>query len=249
MVSIVIPIATGSTASRWNNTELRYALRSVERYLKGYGEVFIVGQAPTWLHNVTVIPATDHDRTYYKERNIFNKIMLACQDDRVTADFLFMNDDHFLLREFEAGEFPWYHEGNLSHHLKRTDPYWQTIQNAVNWFFRQGMNDNAYFDVHCPILYNKAIFRHLIHLDWELKSGYPIKTMYGHFFRNYAQDPFPCADSDPVKDLKITGAKAYTEIKALIKDRLFFSTNDNCRDGGMEAVLQEIYPNKSKYER
>lgn len=241
MTSIVIPLATGSTASRWGE-ELRYCLRSIKKHLKGYGEVFIVGQAPAWLKNVTVIPATDHDKTYYKERNIFNKVMLACQDERVTNNFLFMNDDHFLLSDFEAGSFPYYYDGTISDQATRTTPYVNTVINTACY-----IEDNKvpYFDIHSPILYNKDLFsRWMPTLNWERKYGYCIKTMYCGFnsvLLDTNQQPYP--------DLKISGSKTSTEIKALIKDRLFFSTNDNSRDGGMLAVFQELYPNKSKFER
>lgn len=238
MTSIVIPYATGSTASRWNDTELRYCLRSIERYLKGYGEIFLVGAAPRWLQNVTVIPATDHDKTYYKERNIFNKIILACQDERVTDDFLFMNDDHFLLSEFEARAFPYYYDGNLKQHAERTDPYATTVKNTIEQI---GTDLVEYSDIHTSILYNKGRFQFwLKDIDWGKKYGYCIKTLYAST-GDLADTVYP--------DLKITGAKSATEIKGLIKDRLFFSTNDNCRDGVMEAVLQELYPKKSSYER
>lgn len=249
MTSIVIPYATGPTASHWNDTELRFCLRSIERYLKGYGEIFLVGAAPRWLQNVTVIPATDHDKTYYKEWNIFTKVMLACQDERVTEDFLFMNDDHFLLSEFEAGTFPAYYSGYLKDGMNRSDPYRQSIVNTIEWLdnyrlaeFQWISADNGeYFDIHCPIIYNKSRWDNIQVPDWEKKYGYCIKTIYGmHVYRDECEE-YP--------DLKIHGAKSATEIKALVKDRLFFSTNDNCRDGGMEAVLQELYPNKSKYER
>lgn len=237
--SIVIPLATGSFASHWNDTELRYCLRSVERYLKCYGDIFIIGKAPVWLQNVTVIPATDNDKIYYKERNIFNKIMLACQDERVSEDFLFMNDDHFLLSEFEAGNFPYYWDGTIGEHVERSDPYGNTARNTMEWL---SMGDIVpYFDIHAPILYCKNKLPFWVRgAPWEKKYGFCIKTVYALF-----------AGSNPTQypDLKLSGSLSSHEIKEKIKGRLFFSTNDNCRDGGMEAVLQELYPNKSNFER
>lgn len=241
MTSLVIPLATGSTASRWGE-ELRYCLRSAEKHLKGYGEVFIVGEAPVWLKNVTVIPATDHDKAYYKERNIFQKVILACQDNRVTDDFLFMNDDHFLLRDFAAGEFPYYYDGTIGDQTNRTDPYAQSAANTEDLIEDFGF---PYFDVHCPILYNKRQFsRWMGTVDWNKKYGYCIKTLYCAFNSIDVLE-----DHRKIADLKISGSKTSTEIKDLIKERLFFSTNDNSRDGGMLAMFQELYPNKSQFER
>ena len=242
MTSIVIPLASGTFASHAQDVELRYALRSVEKYLKGYGEIFIIGQAPRWIKNVTVIPATDNDKIYYKERNIFNKIMLACQDSRVSEDFLFMNDDHFLLSEFEAGEFPYYYQGTVTLQAARNTPYVNSVFNTVEFL---GDYKALYFDIHCPIVYNKAVFsRWIPTADWDKKYGYCIKTLYCNFdslLVGETQQYYP--------DLKLSGPLSSLEIKEKIKGRLFFSTNDNVMEGGMLAVFEELYPKKSKYEK
>lgn len=236
--SIIIPLASGTFASHTQDVELRYALRSVEKYLKGYGEVFIIGQAPHWIKNVTVIPATDNDKIYYKERNIFNKIMLACQDSRVSEDFLFMNDDHFLFSEFEAAEFPYYYHGQISKQVSRTDPYVNTIKNTIS----QVETDLVeYSDIHAPIVYNKQEFQMCMKdIDWTIKFGYCIKTLYTAA-EDLADTVYP--------DLKLSGPLSSREIKEKIKDRLFFSTNDNVMEGGMLAVFEELYPKPSRYER
>src|SRR5688500_13559340 len=97
MTSIVIPLGHGS---HWGNTELRYCLRSVEKHLTGYGDVIIIGEKPAWLRNVIHIPFDEGPapKSFEKERNIFNKIMVACNDDRVTDSFLFMPADHLMLQ-------------------------------------------------------------------------------------------------------------------------------------------------------
>ena len=48
MTSIILPYK----ASRYGDLELRYCMRSIERHLKGVGEVFLLGKAPAWLQNV-----------------------------------------------------------------------------------------------------------------------------------------------------------------------------------------------------
>lgn len=232
--SIVIPLGTGS---RWNNTELRFALRSVEKHLTGYGDIFIIGEKPEWLQNVIHIPATDIEQTWAKERNIFNKIMLACDDPRVSDDFLFMNDDHFLLRDYVAGEFPFYWDGSLTD-VMRVSQYKNTVANTV----AQISEEVRYFDVHCPIVYNKMQFLYAVdELDWSRKYGYCIKTVY-------AQSLF-----DPItihlRDLKINQPLPYGEIINLIAGRPWFSIGDAARQGDMLQVLEDLYSAKSCYEK
>lgn len=231
--SIIIPLGNGS---RWNNTELRYCLRSITKHLTGYGDIFIVGEKPEWLRNVVHIPCPDYgDKTYHKERNIYEKIMAACKDERVTDDFLFMNDDHFLLQDFEAGKFPYYCQGWLSEFMTVTD-YKYTVRNTIEAF----PGHMLYFDIHSPVVYNKSKFEAAMEpFDWSLKFGYCIKTIYCNAIELRAIE-YP--------DLKINEVYSSDKICKLIAGRPWFSIGDKAREGGLLKVLNEIYPNKSPYE-
>lgn len=233
--SIVIPLGNGS---RWNDTELRYCLRSVEKLLTGYGEVFLIGEKPSFLNNNIIhIPCPDHgDKTYDKERNIYTKIMAAIADQRVTDDFLFMNDDHFLLQDYEAGTFPYYCQGWLSEFMTVTD-YKNTVRNTIDWLLGR---DCPYFDIHCPIVYNKEKFTWCVpHADWGKQFGYCIKTIYCEINAITAPE-YP--------DLKINEVLPASKIREQIAGRTWFSIGDRAREGGLLRVLQELYPRKSKYE-
>lgn len=238
--SIVIPLASNGFGSRWGDTELRYCLRSIEKHLKGYGDIFLIGHKPNWVKNIIHIPATDGDKIYEKEKNIFNKIMLAVNDERVTDDFLFMNDDHYLMHDYEAKGFPYYYHGTGAEQInKRTDPYSTTLKNTYPHAL--GAFIASYWDIHCPILYNKEGVRLIAEEDWTKKWGYCIKTLY-------------CEEMEiegiEYPDLKIQDQfLSYSEIKELIKGRAWFSIHDRCRNDSMLAVLQELYPKKSKYEK
>lgn len=234
--SIVIPLGTGS---RWNDTELRYCLRSIEKHLTGYGDIFIIGEKPDWLRNVVHVPFADQgDKTYDKELNIYSKIMAAIADDRVTDDFLFMNDDHFLLQGYEAGKFPYYCHGWLNDFMITSD-YKHTVTNTANLFSL--IPDILYFDVHAPVLYNKAIFAATFAgLDWSKWFGYCIKTVYANNVIGLTAIEYP--------DLKISEAYPASKIHKLLSGRAWFSIHDRAFNGGVRQVLQELYPKKSKYE-
>lgn len=233
--SIVIPLGLGS---RWDNRELRFALRSVEKHLTGYGDIFLIGERPAWLQNVIHIPATDGDKTYDKERNIFAKIMLACNDDRVTENFLFMNDDHFLLQGYEADKFPFYYDGLLSDKMTVTD-YKYTVRNTQDWLLGAAVD---YMDIHCPIIYNRKKFEWCVpSADWSKPYGYCIKSAYCYINGIVGSPRYP--------DLKLNEPLPATRIKELITGRAWFSMGDRAREGGMLQVLQELYPAPSKYEK
>jgi hypothetical protein len=233
--SIVLPLGTGS---RNNDLELRYCLRSIEKHLTGYGDVFIVGNKPDWLHGIIHIPCPDYgDKTYDKERNIYTKIMAACSDERVSEDFLFMNDDHFLLQSYEAWRFPYYCQWNLNEYKTVTD-YKYTVKNTIEALSETG-HFNIYWDVHCPIVYNKQFIRTLSRLDWSIKFGYCIKTMYCEKFVKHGVG---------AEDLKINESLPASRIRQMLTGRPWFSIGDKAFNGGIKAALQELYPRKSKYE-
>jgi hypothetical protein len=231
--SIVIPLGRGS---KYNELELRFALRSISKHLTGYGDILIVGEYPPWLNGCIHIPATDGTQTYEKERNIFNKIMLACNDERISDDFLFMNDDHYLLRDYEAGAFPFYYDGRLSEKLTVTQ-FKQTVNNTMRAVLTR---DPTYTDVHCPILYNKHLFRRLEQYDWSVKYGYCIKTLYC-----YESIHGMCYEHD----LKIKDPLPYAEIIHQLKGRSWFSIGDGAFAGDIRQVLEDLYSVPSKHEK
>lgn len=238
--SIVIPLGHGS---RNNDMELRYCLRSIEKHLTGYGDIFIVGECPTWLQNVIHIPFDEGiaPKTYEKERNIFNKIMAACADDRVSEWFLFMNDDHYLLDRYQARIFPYYHDSTLNCYKTVTE-YKHTIRNTID-HFEGALVGN--FDVHCPIVYKKELLYWAFKLrepvpDWSKHFGYCIKSTYCDINRIIG---------DKRHDLKINEPLTVGQIKHLIAGRSWFSIGDKAFNGEIRQVLQELYPKKSRYEK
>jgi hypothetical protein len=238
MTSIVIPLAGHGHGSRWNDTELRYCLRSIEKHLSGHGDIFLIGHRPDWCINVHHIPAVDGEMVYERDRNIFNKIMLAINDERVTENFLFMNDDHWLLKDYQADRFPIYCHGDLAEYVVREDLYGNTVKNTA-------LHVDAlspYFDVHCPIVYNKTIFPQLQRYDWNKKYGYCIKTLYV----NQLAPPFITTEHP---DIKINEPISSNKIRMLIDGKHWFSAGHKAAQGGLGKTLQDLYPVKSRYEK
>jgi hypothetical protein len=248
MTSIVIPLSAPlGFGSRHNDIELRYCLRSIEAHLSGYGDIFLIGHKPKWVNKVIHIPAEDEQRTWWKERNIYRKILLACEDPRVSDDFLFMNDDHFLLKDYVAGEFPYYWDGYLDEHTGREDQYGASVRNTRNLF----KGNYRHYDVHAPIVYNKKHFRLFTSMtSWDLKHGYCIKTLYSVSV-GVIESKDEILNGPQCPDLKINQPLPPAKIKELLTGRSWFSVDNKAFDigGGMAGVLQELYPNKSQYER
>jgi hypothetical protein len=234
MIDVVIPLGNRSTVK---NLELRYCLRGIQKHLKGVGQVFIIGECPEWLTGIIYIPHDDDPRSRYKERNIKTKIMTACMDEQLSNDFLMWHDDHFLLQDIEAREFPTVHHGIMN---PGPGQYGQTKQNTMALFCDSA--DRIYdYDSHCPILFNTLKFMAAVSkLDWSKWYGYCLKTVY--CISNGIQGEY-------YPDLKIRHMNSTEEIRGAIAGRRWFSIGDRCWAGGyMKEVLEELYPEKSMYE-
>jgi hypothetical protein len=234
MVDIIIPLNNRSTQK---NLELRYCLRSIEKYLSGVGDIFIVGYCPDWVQNVIHIPFDEDSRNRFRDRNIMSKMMIVCNDERVSDDFLMVHDDHFLLADYEAGEFPYYHCGHM---VPGQGQYGETKRNTEHLLCVLSGIPILNYDAHCPILFNKGKFLKVSQADWSKWYGYCLKTLY--CVMNGIEGEF-------MYDIKIRMPLKADNIMNMVQGRSWFSIGDRCwTEGGMKEVLQTLYPSKSKYE-
>lgn len=226
MISVVYALGN---KSRWQNNEIRFSLRSVEKHLKGFLDVWVVGERPDFLRNVNHIPAPDpYD---VPDRNIMEKIKKACENPGVSDPFLFFNDDHYLLADYQAEEFPYYYDMPLQEKIAKRgmDNYGQRMQNSMKHLQRLGKPIKN-FDIHTPILYQKQAFLdNVCSLDWTITQGYVIKSLYANSLNidgAYLKD---CKHNYPV-------------------DTPLYSTFPKV-PANIQKFLLEKFPNPSKFER
>lgn len=225
MLDILLPFKH----SKWGDIELKYCLRSLEKHLKNYGDLYIIGDKPlTVKQNFIHVPFESGTNRVYKERNIFQMGMWAV-DNEVGDPFIFFNDDHFLLRDYEAKDFPNYY----AEWPVKSDMYGHTIANT-----KEVAEGARFADVHCPMVFDKQRFRQKIAMqDWDRKGGYCMKTLYADGL-----------EGEQCTDLKIRLQYPAWQLQEMIKDRDWFSIDDASRGPEVEGLLKGLYPNKSKYE-
>lgn len=230
-MNILIPIGTGSC---WQDNELRFCLRSIEKHLTGWYKIIIVGRLPDWIKQndrLVFIQAKDRSGAVNKEANIHRKI-LAGINYGIGESFLFMNDDHFLLQNFEVYKFPYHHKGLLSDTIKsinRANAYYKTLRQTLISLPGKPYN----WDTHCPIIYESEKYTRSIKKDLP-PFGYGLKTIYCE--RNKVIGSF-------YPDLKLGFGSDYD-----IKDRLYFSIGNKAVCAELEFFLKELYPFPSQFE-
>lgn len=240
-MNVVIPLHEWSGTK---NLELRYALRSFEQYMP-HDAIVLIGFKPSWIKNVIHIPFKDDPKPQFRDANIFLKLKYFIdKHNAYTTDFIYANDDHFLLEQFIADEYP--HKGDLKRNMlnrANDDPYRKTIFNTALITGERVFN----FDVHRPMTivpdyFNNAFIgpdsKHPI-IDWSKPFGYLMKTLY------MKATPFAAGREG---DWKFTEMGSGEQVWAMRDKMPFFSLSDKAVDQSMIDTLQKLYPNKSKYE-
>ncbi len=239
MIDVVIPLGTGS---EYDNFELRNCLRSIEQYLIGVKNVFIIGECPEWVQNVFYIPTYDNQNRKWKDRNIYNKLLLACNDTRISEDFLFFNDDHYLTKPVQADEFPYYYRERdmlrTIDAIKNDFPWTESLRNTRDYLVSNNC-DVKMFDMHCPIIYNKEKLKVLEAVNWYKEYGYGIKSLYCNLNK---------IEGVLQKDNRLFPYHNEGSINRRIKFAApFFSTSPEIPPIQIETI-KKLYPVPSKYE-
>lgn len=214
-MTICYPLAT-----QIDHTELKFSLRSIQKFLSPPFEVVIIGtQLPGWLTNVTVIEMGD----------IPGRPMLSVRKKILASlnyadEIFFMNDDIFLLRKYNTKVY--YSSGSLKGKAESgARPLCEQLEK---------LNKPLSYYGHYPAVYKKDFVRVMEHFtdDCITKSAY----------LNYLE-----VESKEVPDCKILKPMKPDVIREWIKYRPCFSTGIQSLPSAL-TILQELFPEPSKYE-
>ena len=161
-MTVIYTIGTGST---WDNNELRYSLRSLER-CKNVGEVILAGFCPEWVDRSAVRHIYIGDEYHHAHLNITHKIVEAAK--AFSGDFVVMSDDHILLKAFDFDHLPLWHKGELNNVMGNS---YQTSIAETRTFLR-ARNMSAYAtNLHFPKLYTREAFERCLPF-FRIAAGY-----------------------------------------------------------------------------
>lgn len=222
--------------------DLKFALRSLEKFGPQIDEVYIIGeQIPSYI-NPTKIVHIAHADSYddrFKEKNQYDKVMAAINSGNVTKVFLYMHDDHFLLTKMQ--DIAWYDKTLFNKYitLHPEGIYRKTIHNTLALTGNTVYN----YDVHAPMVMDRLLFASKMpKFDWNKDYGYCLKTLYANKENLFSID---------APDLKIRYPSTQTEYTNQVKGREWFSNDDLAWDdmGEMKHFLTGLYPDISKWEK
>lgn len=201
-------------------TELKYSLRSLVKYLPPPFEVMIIGsQVPEWITNVKQIDMPDVPGR--KQLSIRIKILTALEYAR---EILFLNDDVYLL---EKSVFPYFFHGMLT-------TYKESGAKPLHDQLIQKGKAIKHFDGHYPLFYNQCFKEASKHFSGDCI----IKSMYCNYLG---------IEGVFTPDCKLLKEMKPELIREFIKDKPCFSTGIYSLKSAL-PILEELYPNKSKFE-
>lgn len=234
-MDLVYPLGTGSV---WDNNELRYSLRSVVENVKDLENVWIIGERPDWLTNVRYLPVKDmFDRP---TKNTFHKLQSVCREPDLSDDFLWMNDDFFILKPTPVAEFPYFYKGVLPSGIRKSRLLAiESPVNTVNYlqFHKLTMLD---YRVHCPIRFNKQKILDLPVAENEF-GVVNTRAVYGNYYKvggvEHKENFMPVHGNVP-------------ELQSWCEKHDWASVISlTAKNWGFRKFMSERFPNPSQFEK
>lgn len=169
LVDVVYPLSNGST---WQDNELRYSLRSLDKFARNLGRVFVVGRKPAWLTGVVHIPARDNPMVN-KDANIINKIRLAIAAG-ISERFIFASDDQFLAAPVDLATLPVTHEHASGKDKSR---WWDRFYHTQKYLTDRG-RPTLFYETHLFQPHTTQAFEQAcVNADYETNPGYTVNSL------------------------------------------------------------------------
>lgn len=166
------------SGSHHGNRELLYSLRALEKHCKDIGDVWIVGNRPHFLNDKVKYLWVEDGGAWWQ--NAFYKTLAAIKAG-ISKEFLLMNDDFFMLQDFEAGKYPYYHKGEMPEIPK--SKYQTVICNTGRILKIQGY-PTKHYGIHCPIRIDGEKYKQLEKYYTNPYEPVPVsaRCLYGNIF-------------------------------------------------------------------
>lgn len=219
--------------------ELIYSLRSLENV--PHDKVFIVGGCPKCVNKEKVahIPVLQGSNRY---QNTTLSLIAACDDSRISDDFILFNDDFFVLEKIENPV----QELNLNmgslyaqaeRLIKKNNTYYgESLFKTAEFLSKKcGIKEPLSYELHTPFIFNKAKLKEIFCLDEFLENAalsVGKRSIYGNLF---------CKNSKQISDVKVLNKS-----REIYTDKFL-----SCSDKGFALIkdfLAKKFKTKSIYE-
>ena len=244
----------GKNASKCNNNELRYSLRSIEKYGKNVGRVFVVGYCPAFLSDEVVKlpfeqPYSGKISMAHKCDNIRASIEYAVENSDIGDEFLISMDDHFYVREVDFGAYPYYVKDYTKRECRTELPSKEQDKEHQDVYTNMLRKTRAFLEENNLTYWNFSPHRNM-HCTKEAvaecknlaESGIEPMALWLNWM--YTNEKF--AEKTVCVDVKLKNGGDWWKTDP--RETEVFSTSDFKEGVGLDCLISSLYPEKSKYE-
>jgi hypothetical protein len=217
------------------NEELRYSLRSIEKFYPD-ATVWVVGGKPDWYIGNYIKSEQNSNRF----SNVKNSLALACKNIKIPNDIVVMNDDFIFVREID--DIKHYYGGTLrdkvlQYRKHKASPAYVTQLVDLYRFLKHRGKTMLDFELHVPMPVQKDLLIQVLGDEVMWRSN------YGNRF--VSEDTL-----EQIEDVKVyeEGNLQFKSYDYASKRYPFLSTQDTSFDTVYNNLLKDLFPEPSKYE-
>lgn len=227
-----------SLRNNYDGEELTYSLRSLVNI--PHDNVFFVGGCPSWAQNIVHIPT---EQTGTKWRNVPKNLITVCQDKRISEDFIYFNDDFFVLLPVKnpMRELNLYNStvqsvlDKLNKKHSFPTPYMGGMKQTQDLLKELGKKEPLSYELHIPFVFNKDNFLKMFDIDGVKDiEVLHYRSLYGNLYLTGGQD---------MRDVKVFN---HTQTD---KQNGRFLSCSNAGFGVIKPFLKSKFPTRCNYEQ
>ena len=232
--------------SGWGyDEELRYSLRSVAKYARNIGRVFVCGDIPEFLSDevITISCNNPYDR---KAKNLLCRLDYAIAHSDIGERFLLSSDDIFLRKVTNLDNYPHYWKNgaeiSVPEELENTK-IGKIIAGAREVLARFDYPLQDYGGGHCLHWVYQELWNNMPKIkqaSMESKYGVPVDLLLGGAIEKIYQ---------PQHKVRTDYKFDYVPKASELRGADCFSTGDRPDLWGGDKWLEKLYPKKCRYEK
>lgn len=235
--------------SKWNNNELRYSLRSIEKYGIGIDRVFLSGTIPDFVSKkITYISSPEYTKS--AGHNMLKHIKDAVEQSDIADKFIVASDDHFYIKETDFNSMPMYKKGELpsdvSSGILGDEKYTTSLVHTKALLIAAGLT-TINFSQHTGGLFDKSIFMQCENI-WKAAELLPYGVEATCIVQNAMLQSGRYSYIQR-KDCKIKSCTGKEDLLQQVGERQCFSIYDSAIKFGVAEYLENEFNKKSIYEK
>lgn len=241
--SVVIPYCKEFAQGK----ELLYALRSWDKNCCFPADFVVIGDKEDWfsdeIHFIECPRVSDNPSV-----DTYHKLKVALESDLVTDDFIWTNDDIYVLQPIDLSHIQLPKVLGPLDTSKYKGFYRENMQRTIDCLKQLGAACQNY-GTHTPVMFNKASWLGLIaKLDEQITQG----MLYTSIYFNLQQPQVTAVTLDWRKDpflLPVVSQNPSTEVVKSLLPKMFLNNARSGYSPWLESFLEKEFPAKCLFEQ